>query len=380
MMTVSTRQAEPKKNLPALGALLLAAAIATFLLIVAGNIVRVSGSELGCPDWPTCYGQWTVPGSLNGQIQYAHRALALLSAVLVLAAGAAAFWQRPARLVKGALVGAIGLMGVEILIGARFVSLQDPAALNTLHLGLALGVLAFLIVALVATFYRAVDPDSPGRMAWRTRFGRQALLALAAIFLVMLSGVFLVSLDSPSVCLGWPLCGGNPLPVNLVGWVEIAHRLLTLLAAISVTGLLLSAWRSQRSQRVALSAATATAILYFGQVLVGALKVARGYPLDLIGLHAVTASGLWAAVVLLVTAAGLSGRSAADEAAEASQPIDIRERARDLLILTKPVIVLAAPGDYLRGDGRRRAGTAGAQPDLVDPPRRRPGCRWFQRH
>ncbi|TMD17067.1 MAG: heme A synthase, partial [Chloroflexi bacterium] len=63
----------------------LLAAIFAYLQIALGGVVRVTGSGLGCPDWPLCHGRPYPPADLNAIIEYSHRTVGAITGVLIIA-------------------------------------------------------------------------------------------------------------------------------------------------------------------------------------------------------------------------------------------------------------------------------------------------------
>src|SRR2546430_17605641 len=81
----------------ALRALSVATAVVTYALVVLGGGGRVSGSGLGCPDWPLCHGRVLPPLDLHAIIEYSHRTAASLPSPLVVVTAAAAWMARRHR-------------------------------------------------------------------------------------------------------------------------------------------------------------------------------------------------------------------------------------------------------------------------------------------
>lgn len=81
---LAQRVALERKSLKAAS---LSAMIAAILIIVGGGVVRVTGSGLGCPDWPTCTGASIAPTAemgIHATIEFVNR---LLTFVLCAAVG-----------------------------------------------------------------------------------------------------------------------------------------------------------------------------------------------------------------------------------------------------------------------------------------------------
>ena len=266
-------------------------AVCTYLLIVLGAIVRITGSGMGCGDhWPLCNGGlFPSLGNLGMLIEWSHRLVAALLSVLVVALAGYAWWlRRETGLDRPGLAAyaALGLLALQVAVGAVTVKLALPAWTVILHLGTAMLLLATLIVA--ARGPRLI-PGSPRLRAGSVRAG---LVALVLGFVTVLLGALTANLGAATACLGFPLCNGHLLPdgnsLRLLQWI---HRLF----AYTLFGYVV--WWAVRSKR---GGAWAVAALVTLQVVVAAAMVLLALPRPLQAMHVAIGTGVWAALVLAV--------------------------------------------------------------------------------
>jgi len=319
-------------------ALSVATAVVTYALVVLGGVVRVSGSGLGCPDWPLCHGALLPPLNLHAIIEYSHRTTASLTSTLVVVTAVAAWiaWRHRRDIVIPATI-ALGLLAVQVALGAITVRLELPPMIVLAHLATAMALLGAVCVTAVA----AIVPRSAGR-ADRASV-RLSRGTAAGTYILILSGSLVVGSGASGSCNAWPLCGGGfSFAFDGLPAIQLLHRgVAALIGVLIVVSLLTLLARYHGHRAVRATIALTLAALAF-QVAVGAALVALNLPAALRGLHLALASAVWAGTVVLAV---LSERLPAvgepvGVLKDAHQPPrPAREVVLDYLSLAKPRII-----------------------------------------
>ena len=255
-----------------------------YLQIALGGVVRVTGSGLGCPDWPLCHGRPYPAADVHSIIEYSHRTVGSITSLLLVITVVLAWLlfrqQRPvvAWLATAALVA----IGGEVLLGAGVVVNELASWLVLVHLGLAMVILGFLL----ATAIMSLPASSGGGIA-------MPATAAAATFVLLLTGSTVVASSADENCHAWPLCG-NGLAFDFSGAnaFTMLHRGAGLAIGILLVYVLIRAMRQTLLRPVAL----ATLVVLALQVAVGAAAAVTGAAL-FNGLHVAIATLVWSGML-----------------------------------------------------------------------------------
>ena len=170
-----------------------AAVVALVLVIISGAAVRLTGSGLGCPDWPACTRTSVVaPLQFHAWVEFGNR---LINAVVTVASVGAllAAWRRTPRRRDLTLLSAGLVLGLvaEVVMGYLVVKYQLAPLLVTIHFLLGLSFLALAVVL----HHRASIPDGPveARVAVGPVAAFLARLTLAALAVVVALGTIVTS-------------------------------------------------------------------------------------------------------------------------------------------------------------------------------------------
>ncbi len=325
-------------------------ALATFVLIVVGGIVRVSGSGLGCPDWPTCHGQIVPPLMLQALVETSHRWTAAIVSILVVATAVVAIARRRDRAwLTAVAILAVLVLIVQIALGAFTVELELTPLLVTAHLGTALALFATTTVIGAGARW-SQDQD---RRFQIDGYGALALLAVAVTYLVLLVGSFVSESSAAYACVGWPLCDGNlGLPTDGASSLNLVHRLLAVVAGVGYLLLLARCREARPGEKSLRGQLYAGLLLLIAQVAVGAGLVIWRIPPFTAALHLALAAAFWGNLVAIAVLACLPRAANSDAnrdvvTATANAPIEgsgepatLGQTIRAYVNLTKPWIIL----------------------------------------
>jgi cytochrome c oxidase assembly protein subunit 15 len=173
-------------------------------IIVSGAAVRLTGSGLGCADWPGCTtSQVVAPWQFHAWVEFGNRMITgLVSIAVVVAVGAALIRAPRRRDLTGLALGLVVGLVAEIIVGGLTVEHKLAPGFVTAHFLLAI---VFLADAVVLHHRAGLADDAPAGVPGRARVagrsvplvGREHLqlsrLMLVACAVVVLLGTVVTS-------------------------------------------------------------------------------------------------------------------------------------------------------------------------------------------
>ena len=302
---------------------LVAATLAmTLALVIVGVIVRATGSGLGCPDWPFCYGQVIPPLEFKAWAEWIHRLIAAVIGVMVLGVVVVAVVDhRDRRGLVAASVGVLALVGFQAWLGRETVRLGNSGPSVTAHLAAAMALTGLLAFLLVRARY-------PARFSGRG--GSQRLTVLIAFtagatFAMLIFGANVTSADAALIFPDWPLMGGAvvppfgdmPVDAATLALTHALHRYVGVVVGMALAWTWIVVWQGRRAGRVDATLfrlITIAAVLYPLQAVVGALQVwTRLAPWTQV-LHVALAAFVWVAAVVAAFVSYYAQRAATEPA------------------------------------------------------------------
>jgi cytochrome c oxidase assembly protein subunit 15 len=271
------------------------------LIVLTGAGVRLTGSGLGCPDWPKCYGGASPPLETHAVIEYGNRLLTGFVGFAVIAASVLAWFRLPFR-GHLALFGALLPLGVigQAVLGALVVKYHLAPGLVMCHFILSM---LLLDAAFALAWCSRYEPWERRRSS--DRLGVWAVRALIPLGQLTILAGTIATASGPHAG-----ANGNQLVhrfdfegTGTLEWVVQRHSAIATvfgLAAIGVWFLL----RRPGGDRRALRPLTAVLGLLALQGAVGGVQWALELPGELVWIHVALATATWLAMLWTVATAG----------------------------------------------------------------------------
>jgi len=197
--------------------------ILSYLLIFVGGLVRVSGSGLGCPDWPKCFGRWIPPTSIEqipahidpaifnivlAWIEYGNRMLGVIVGISIVAMTIIAiiYFRKNSKILYSSILS-LFLVGANGGLGAIVVSsLLNPFVVS-LHMILALFLVSVLSYTTIESYKLTNSNQFTG-----IHLSRSVSISLIALWILIIveillgtgirTNIELIAIDNPLLSKG----------------------------------------------------------------------------------------------------------------------------------------------------------------------------------
>jgi len=295
----------------------LVALAALALIVLTGAAVRLTGSGLGCPDWPKCYGGTVPPLETHAVIEYGNRLLTGFVGLAVIAASMLAWFRRPFR-------GHLALFGAMLPVGVLCQAILGALVVKH-HLapGLVMGHFILSMLLLDAAFALAwCARYEPGeRRASTDRLGVWSVRALIPLGqLTILAGTIATG--------SGPHAGAHEGELvhrfdfegtATLEWVVQRHSAMAAIFGLAAIFVWLLLRRPGGDSRASRPLGVVIGLLGL-QGVVGGLQWALELPSELVWLHIALATTTWLAMLWTVATAGRLAPYRADEPRQAQPP------------------------------------------------------------
>ena len=326
-----------------------ATVMTAILLVTIGVIVRVTGSGLGCPDWPLCHGQVIPPlNDPKAWIEWVHRTVAVIIGFEVIGLALLGFRDlRGRRTLVAASVVAVLLVGFQAWLGKETVRLGNSGESVTAHLASAMALVGLLVWILARSLY-------PARLTGQgsQRFTLIAALGAGSVYALLLFGSQVTATSQWIVFPDWPLMNGSLFPtLTDANSAHVLHRWVAAIVGLIVAAVFVAAWRIRPRTRPIVRLAAIAALLFPIQAVIGGVQILSGLPGWAQTLHLAVAAVIWALLVALVAISYLEARTApadvvvgdgesvGEAGPAAAERRSTKDTVRAYIALTKPRII-----------------------------------------
>jgi len=297
--------------------------------IVTGAAVRLSGSGLGCPDWPTCSEHHITPAlALHPMVEFANRMVVVVLCIAAATTLVSALRRRPFRrdlvLLSSGLIAGIF---ADAVLGAIVVySKLNPYAVMT-HFMVGIG----LLTIACALALHAGRSSGHGTLKVSSTEVRLGTLCLGMLLIAVIAGTATTA-SGPHA--GGP--GAKRLPVPLADMAR-THSAIILVTGAMVLVLLYMLEKSVAPEPVRRRGRLLLAAMVI-QGVIGYTQYFTHLPAVLVGIHVFGATVVWSAMYWfydglwhhaaepVATTVGPSGDSTVENAGIGSRPAPVAAR------------------------------------------------------